>query len=1056
MTDLFEEVASRLSLKDEAKQSDRDNYFYCGIHGDTDTPDLKLYDKGNWKCHACGASGQDVIRYVAERDGISDFEAAKKLIDEHRLDVEIEDLSEEEKEKRREKKKVREVQDDVVSKAESNLDDEHHQELKDNRGWSEETVEKLRIGWMDKSLYNSLKQKHGDKLEEAGVHFGMTGSGDGTFLIPHLKRNGKPYLITCRDPDPDEGSPKYIQSKSSEHVENDIYYATGKDSDTLIVTEGYPDAVSAFEAGYDAVAAGCGSFEGNMEKVSKTAEDYEQILLVLDCDDTGKDNTLMTGEHLSERHSVRVHEWSDERPEGYDLDDWTSDNDFNIHTMIEEAENFIDTYKSYSPSSVKSNIIGDRVSIRGKVKGQKQGMAIPKKITATCKKCGETQKIDFEEDGLLNRFLLSGKSRRKNINSILSSYKRMGECIDERNNHSFYCNVDEYLDKTWLKVQDLIEDTNQFNVNHDNTLPAYLVKERLPSTKTVRVRGEPDVHQSTDEIILLGDEVEAEEQSFRDIELSEEEKDEYREEWSREDAEKMIASDMVGRPLARIALQLTIHSPVMIPNLNGKITRGSLRTLFFGDGGTYKSDQMKELTRDYNLGEYTTAETSTRSGLVYTVNTDRNIIEWGVLPLNNMGLVAIDGLNRMDQDEMKNLREVLEDQQVTVNMSVKGSAPARTRILGAMNPPNEPMERHYNFLAEAIKDTYTFSSGPDIRRWDLYIPFCEGDVSDSRIAQAKSEDKPYEDEFYKRHVLWAWSLKPEDIEHSQGVEDELVKKTEYLMSTYKFGSIPVVSSAFRDKLLRLTVSMAVLSHSVSENGKVKVKPEHVEEVADYFEKVLTRLQIEELREEEYEEEVLDDTERNSLVNELESEELQIVRAVHKGASSAGEIATDTGMGKRTVKDKWGRLKTKFLIESKPGKGTDLLPKGAQFANQVNLDSLIQSKEKDEGLHDLHEFIKGEDEGGQVSLNSTEENPDSSSSSDDAKVQKVQEVKGSRQKMRNLFEEMEAVDNGIPRKYDELLEESDMSDEVFEEVFDSMKTEGEIYEPEAGKFLLTKG
>lgn len=339
--DLFETVKAQLTWSDIAPIDDnRTSYVFCEIHGDTDTADLRIYEDGNWKCHACGAAGQDLIRYVAERDNISDYEAVQQLIRDHGLDIEM-DESEESREQRRRLQRIRRIQEQVVEAAHNNLSTADRQRLKEHRDWTDEIIDDLRIGWMDDDLFNTLKERHGDDLEQAGVHYGMTGE-DGSYVIPHLKRNGQPYLITTRDPNKSSDNPaKYMQSKNTDYVENDIYILQERRSDILIITEGYPDAISAYMAGYDVAAAGCGSFEGEHDRIAGLAASYDGALLVTDNDGTGQQNLRETAISIAANTTVYIHEWSDDTPEKYDLDDWTSDNDYDIARLIEEATDYI-------------------------------------------------------------------------------------------------------------------------------------------------------------------------------------------------------------------------------------------------------------------------------------------------------------------------------------------------------------------------------------------------------------------------------------------------------------------------------------------------------------------------------------------------------------------------------------------------------------------------------------------------------------------------------------------------------------------------------------------
>ncbi|MFB6116380.1 MAG: toprim domain-containing protein [Candidatus Nanosalina sp.] len=928
----FKQIDNGLDFADVARKAEnKENYFYCGVHGDQDSPDLKVYPEGNWKCFSCGAKGGDLVSYKARVDEISQGKAAKKLIKEHGLDIEFGNLSEEEKKKRNKLRRVRNCQEDVVDKAVENLSTAKKDNLKDWRNWSDETIQEKKIGWMDEKLFNDLKERWGDLLEKAGIHYGMTGNKEGSYVIPHLKKNGQPYLVTCRDPEPAEEHKKYQQSKSTEWVENDIYYCTGRDSETLVISEGYPDILSAFEEGFDGVAAGCGSFEGNKGRIANFAENnYSQVFVISDNDDTGIENLQEIAKYLTEKTnlSVKIHQWKEERPEGYDLDDWTSDNPSELENLVEKAESYLDVFRNYNPSSIDARLVNTSITARGNIKGQKQGDALPKKVRAWCKSCGDSQ-IELDLTDKIETFLTSRKNQHNVIQSQLSN-RECSEC--EAGNWGF--KRTEFIDKAWIQLQDLIEDSEEFSITQNNKIPVYVVNDQLPSTKTVKVRGEVKVNSQNDEIFVLANEIEPEEENFNNIELSEEEHREYQEKWEKGKAEKMVAADMVGRPRSRTALQLTAHSPTRVPTITGEIIRGSLRTGFFGDGGTYKSKQVKDLTKDnYRLGGFVNAENSGRTGLTYTIDNDKKVIEWGALVLNDKGLVGIDGLNELHGDELTQIREVLEDQQVEVNRSVQGSAPARTRVIGCWNPPKQLME--YKNPAEALQEMPQFS-GPDYRRWDLLVPFKQDDVDKEDIHYRDEGTKPYSDDFYKKHVKWAWNLEPSDIEFGNEFETELKTQSYNIANSYEFSNLPIVSGAFREKLTRLVVSWAVLKHSVTEDGKVLVKAEHVRETKQFFENLMDDLGLADAKADFQEKTTLDEEEFKEIYEELDDDQIEILKVVHdKNPITSGEIGAEVDLSDTSVKEKWSDLKSRDLLRSKRGQGATTTPRTMQFVDLLD-------------------------------------------------------------------------------------------------------------------------
>jgi DNA primase len=80
--DIVEVISDYISLKREGS-----NYkAICPFHGDND-PSLSVSpSRGIWKCFGCGKGG-DVIKFVAEYEGISYFEAAKRLAQKYGIPV---------------------------------------------------------------------------------------------------------------------------------------------------------------------------------------------------------------------------------------------------------------------------------------------------------------------------------------------------------------------------------------------------------------------------------------------------------------------------------------------------------------------------------------------------------------------------------------------------------------------------------------------------------------------------------------------------------------------------------------------------------------------------------------------------------------------------------------------------------------------------------------------------------------------------------------------------------------------------------------------------------
>lgn len=104
---IFSEVKEQLSTRQVAESYGlhirRNGTACCPFHDDRH-PSMKVDQ--NYHCFACGVGG-DVIDYTARMYGLSQYDAARKLIEDFGLPVQTEAMSREEKERLRREKEER-------------------------------------------------------------------------------------------------------------------------------------------------------------------------------------------------------------------------------------------------------------------------------------------------------------------------------------------------------------------------------------------------------------------------------------------------------------------------------------------------------------------------------------------------------------------------------------------------------------------------------------------------------------------------------------------------------------------------------------------------------------------------------------------------------------------------------------------------------------------------------------------------------------------------------------------------------------------------------------
>lgn len=591
-----------------------------------------------------------------------------------------------------------------------------------------------------------------------------------------------------------------------------------------------------------------------------------------------------------------------------------------------------------TPSEIRAEHIQEKVRMRGRIKAQKTQKAMPQVVKIRCKNCGENVVINIDDYSYLKkRYLFSGINVEKRLESVgKEGLSDSCDPDDKRKSHSVDSHIDEYTDYSIVWMDDLLEDKSSFTNNESSEMKVAVVGSNIPNSRKVEVEGEVLVESSSDDIVIIAENIEPVGILPDNLELSEDVLHDFTKYFGGDDDILFqIAPDMVGRHLVRESRLLTLHSPREIPDVDGDTTiRGSLREILIGDTKTYKSKSVKDLTDEYyHLGDYASAETGSRAGLVYSVDMDKNALRWGTLPLNDKGYVGLDGLNKLHSEEMKELREILESQKIVVRKYVSGEALARVRISACMNPPE--VMNQYLTPADAIKDASIFKNTPDLTRWDIFLPFSDDDIEEKRLVNRETKDRPVPDNVFKKHVYWAWSREPGHIQYEEEAVDRIKEGSEHLIETYKSTDLPIIHNGIRDVITRISVAYACLKHSTENHKKIIVKEEHVKLGIDFYERMLKDLELEKHKEMMEEGIKIGEDDFLDFTIEMDEHHVKILGLLIKEKTcSSAYISSELDISRRNVKNKYELLKEYGLIETKPGKGSTLTKRGVKFIRRL--------------------------------------------------------------------------------------------------------------------------
>jgi DNA-binding Lrp family transcriptional regulator len=287
----------------------------------------------------------------------------------------------------------------------------------------------------------------------------------------------------------------------------------------------------------------------------------------------------------------------------------------------------------------------------------------------------------------------------------------------------------------------------------------------------------------------------------------------------------------------------------------------------------------------------------------------------------------------MNKEEWREFREALETQRLIVRRMVSGEALARVRILGIFNPG---MRRHkplsaYLHPCEALLDTWIFSDPPDITRWDIFLPFSSHDVPKTLIARARPHERPIPDAIFIRHLLWAWSRRPDQVHYEEGAKRLIEEEAERFIEIYSLDTLPIIHLGYRDVITTVSVAYATLLHSTDpSHDQVIVKREHVERAVAFLERMIRALELPEYKAEEEGRWEITAGEAEEIIADLDEKALGILNALKSGPKTSEELAELLAVSIPTVKRRYGVLRRHGLIKTTTGQGVSLTIRGINF------------------------------------------------------------------------------------------------------------------------------
>ena len=189
--------------------------------------------------------------------------------------------------------------------------------------------------------------------------------------------------------------------------------------------------------------------------------------------------------------------------------------------------------------------------------------------------------------------------------------------------------------------------------------------------------------------------VEAMEEDYTNIEITEEDEEEINEIAKEKNVLKKLAQSMApgiyGHDKIKEAIVLQFCSGTRKVTPDGVSTRGDIHILLIGDPGAGKSQLLKRASIVAPKSRYVSGKGTSGAGLTASVVKDEFLQGWsleaGALVLANRGILMIDELDKMTKEDRSAMHEGLEQQTISISKAnIQATLRCETTVLAAANP----------------------------------------------------------------------------------------------------------------------------------------------------------------------------------------------------------------------------------------------------------------------------------------------------------------------------------------------------------------------------------
>lgn len=714
------------------------------------------------------------------------------------------------------------------------------QKIAATRGWVEDTIHKLRIGW--------------DKDEKRTI-------------IPIFNLEGMPLDVRLHDTIYKaplvEG--KRVSAKGIKGSKTGDWFPISPvvnpfTSSEIWLVEGEPDAILATQDGLNCVTltGGAGAWKG-LDHTRLRIFNGKDVIICLDNDRAGQEAAKILSEHLA---AVGVHSLKNVIiPEGKDISDYFLKHGGSAQTLKQYAIG-----RDYLIKPTKKNIqtiplsetskaehVGKHVRTAVIISGKANApQAIPCRIKISCSTddycpacpCKHTGEAEYHVDPT-DPNVLEWLYARKLATRVKEEIRVSNKC-------PMSVEVLDWQNLEQLTLIPTLSTSKQQDEGSYSIRRGYFIGHGIESNRNYQITAIPTLHPKTKESVLLVDSAQGAYDSVSQFHLSPDEVKRLKEIFCDEplktikDICKMIANNhthIVGRWDVHAAVDLVFHSPADFSFADVKLPKGSMELLLFGDTRCGKGQIAEGLTLFYDLGQVVSGENASFMGLCGGAQKagDSFQLSWGVIPINHGRLVVIDEFSGLSNDVLGRLSRLRSEGIAEINKGgINTRTRANTRLIWIANPHRGREVASYANGVSAIMEL--IGTNEDVARFDLAVVVQKGEVDIEKIntLHTLQISSKYTQEDLRKIVLWVWSRKEEHIVFTRQATECILEAANHLSQLYS-ASIPLIQGEnARFKIAKIAAAIAGRCFSTEDGVFLKVTEKHAELAVSFIQRFYSK------------------------------------------------------------------------------------------------------------------------------------------------------------------------------------------------------------------------